>query len=91
MKMSNSARRQTINTINNSLVPTSWECCGSGEIVRTLYIYDKDGEQICVGELSGDNGQNTFYNPSGKPWVETIKDKSDEWLLRVCHLIAENN
>jgi len=90
MKMSNAARRAAIKMINYHLVPSSWECCGGGEITMSLYVYDTKGRKLWVGELSGDNGSNTLYNPEAKPWTESIEDKSDQWLLKTIDLITNN-
>lgn len=63
-----------------ALFQGSWTCCGAGEVVCDVLFYNPIlGNDEVVGELSGDNGQNSFYNPSGETWSEGICDKSDEW------------
>lgn len=88
-RMSNAARRAAVETINKHLVPSSWECVGAGEIVMTLYISDREGRKICIGELCGDNGALFLYNQTGRPWTESLEDKSDKWLLDTLSIIAE--
>ena len=72
----------------NSLAVGSWESYGSGEIgavVRTDIDAEKsqassakfeDYMGSVVLELKGDNGSNHFYNPTGKPWGESLDDKN---------------
>lgn len=62
----------------------SWQSYGAGETgCEIFYRHPVYGYPVYCGHLSGDNGCNLAYNPSGEPWAESIEDKSDEWFLDV--------
>ena len=57
------------NALKDFIYEGSWRSYGAGETGCDLYI-----RGYWIGELSGDNGVNRFYNPSGEPWRESIND-----------------
>lgn len=72
----------------------SWESYGAGEIGCQVKYYPITSEDqydyIVVAELSGDNGCNRLYNPSGIPWTETVGDISDSTIVEAAILISRD-
>ena len=69
-----------------------WKSFGGGETGCELY-FSHNNKNYYVGELSGDNGLNRHFNPSGERWAEKIEDKPDEWHIATwmhCQQIINN-
>ena len=65
----------------STLYQGSWKSYGAGETGCPVYswLFDDEGpETLEVAHLSGDNGCNTFYNPEGEPWSESIEDVEED-------------
>lgn len=52
----------------------SWQAIGGGEIVAELYYYDKEGDEVFIGELWGSNGTREPV------FTQEIEDKSGNWI-----------